>query len=528
MNYTFLVSCGEDRLKPLNKNFSKAITLYCFMLMMPILCYSNEICPAGTIEEIQIDLRSSFGPIRDQKDSGWCFANASVDLFQQYLVSHNLIKNNPTGSIGDSFSAPQYAAEYYKELSGNSLQRYFNSESFSKEKSNKELENIISLTSLDGDKYKARQNNLKDIKKSLNLQSDRIDFCYPKNGNKDCYNLSEDSFLDDLKKCQQSDCNSLNEIKNKIIKFNPQVEPKLNEYLSNLNELLSASPDKRIIGGFPNGGDLAQSTLENMISNGICLEKNFRQNFSDKADENSYRLKFLIEELGHSIRDQQKTNVVNCYLNNLFPFIENKNAVNVLNKLTSNLVSVDDLLLENCHKNKIKFEDGNINFQVKNINLSAQSIDDTLKNQKPIFINYDPRLAFDTYLGGVRFEATHVSLIVGKINCSKKGGSSQDYYMIRNSFGKNLCSDKKNAQLDRKIKELNPKLFNICVKDNSTFCHDSSHCKKYCAELLSLGTDESINMCDENGYHLITRDRLERSLNIGSSSNAKGTLKIID
>lgn len=502
--------------------------------VIPVWGFANEFCPEDAREVVVSDMRSEFGPLRDQKDSGWCYANATADLLQYHLRNNNFIPKTSLGKISDLISAPQYAIEHSRLSSKNlygeanaPLQSYFNSEKLPKQELIEKLNKIAAHTTLDGEDYKIREGLLTELKKSVGLKDDRNDFCSNSKQSKNCYYLTEQELLQDLKKCRKSDCKTLNELDTQLKKISMKSSEMFHKYIDKLQELISALDEQKKYGGFPNGGDLNEAVLQSMIRQGVCLEKDLPQNSNDNADENSFRLKYLIEQLAYSVRDNNNLELRDCYARQLLPFVVDKNISDILNKLSSSLIDLDEILIKNCQKNKIKMNHEPIEVKVRDLEISISSIDNSLQSYKPIFMVYDPQRAYYVSSNGNPFTPSHASLLVGKVKCTRDNGQSEDYYVLRNSFGKNLCQEKKEEQV-LYYKKTNSYFLDKCIANLKNRPMTAKQKEIFCVETSLIGTDEAINLCDKNGYQLITKSRLERSLNIGGRSYSKVFLQVLE
>jgi hypothetical protein len=65
---------------------NKSYILFYLLISLSSQIFASNVCPNATS---QVDLRSQFGPIRDQDSVGWCYGFTAADLLTHYLYKTN-------------------------------------------------------------------------------------------------------------------------------------------------------------------------------------------------------------------------------------------------------------------------------------------------------------------------------------------------------------------------------------------------------------------------------------------------------
>lgn len=482
-----------------------------------------------------VDLRSEYGPLRNQGDMGFCASYSTADMLSFWLKKYAGINTTQPGNMVSGLGTALVYNNYRRTLNLST-----------KEDAVKEGKKMMAAAG--GDSQKA----LAEAQKKLDVIKKQLDVIYEQENK---YTKEYGSYTVGINPqqelaTQQLAADAAGSPQKKVV-VTPQnlTSQKLSELKQEEMKLTieyqHVAEASNAIAGFsstePEGSDL--NTPEK-----ICFEKDVAsptiQESSDDPCNSMLQISALFGELDQLKIDPKNKESVTNNIKNIFPKAKATYVKRLMNKFSKkadfdalsrlsdkSCKNISDIMSKNYPKPVSLFKKPEINDQSESgtvimgpeYGMTADGlfkiIDDKLKAGEPVFIGYDAKsLYYPTLPTGDQqpsdnpfanlIPQTHASTIVGRLYDNQ---ANEPVYIIRNSWGIDAC------ECLRKANGLTSTLLVNDTKD-AYYTNPANQNKKLssiAAELYDANKEkynnEALFKCDK-GYFLAKKSVLEQYL----------------
>ncbi len=456
-----------------------------------------------------VDLRPEFGPMRDQRGLGFCYAYATADLLSYWLNNTMGFKNNPkkdTRKKDNMVSALAYALSFNRI---NMLEGKRNIKKYRKElkalasKLDEQQKNLdIAVDKILKSNYEALIIN----RKLLAMEDKDSETCG--------FTFSNECYFD------QEQYDELVSKMMEILYGYPEYEKAANDYTRSELALVSLEKQER---KEEEGGDLDPEL--DLKSVGICFEREVNSEggqYSDPSWTYKEPLLYYPEDFLKESYGVYSTGSAPKNTNIIFPKVKDrivKRAYSKYYKKKDDFDPIAKLLKKSCGSKRLLGKKAPVIKVSDDLSNIFDLIDKQLDKKNPVYMGYNA-LVFVSHpsLWGDSFWS-HASVIVGRLSDSKDGSKE---YIIRNSYGAKACeTDHKNyfglrqEDVEKEILAIFDNIEKKCPSNNE---RSFESCKS------SIVSDSNIKeekleeeaprpfRCDPQGYYIIKKETLAKAI----------------
>jgi hypothetical protein len=464
--------------------------------------FAGEATCANSGSYNKKDLRSSFGPIRDQGSKGWCYANSTADQLGYWLKKRTGLDTSAPATM---VSANAISLDYNEQDRNGEYSRYLKTMKAFQDPNSSEGKELSKQYSLLNKKYSAaRAAAFKENPKLSELDT-RIKLLKSK---ADPFGMSRRSAESDFG--DEMQVYDLEAQKEKELQKNPaykQASAELSRFQNDYGDSFlvgDAGTLREKERGYP------ERAIQVALKNGVCLEKNVRSvAYKDNDLQNSEAIEIdnFIQSLDKYLKDKSTENLCEASRMGSRTFNIDIGSIMKVIKTTVNHSSPIGKLLEmSCVRQQ--FPKNNLPSPVSMLvhgpddkKKIMDNIEVQLNKENPPQISLDAGIFFRSPKAGSLVPDPHAVLVVGKQwNCKK----NQPEYIIRNSWGAKSCE--KNRQRYRTLSLDDPRDIKIEIqygsKDTPGVCQRSCQKCEFNDESRQLKCanrlQECLDRCDKN------------------------------
>lgn len=453
-----------------------------------------------------VDLRPEFGPIRDQRSLGFCYAYATADLLSYWLNNSMGFKNNPkkdTRKKENMVSALAYALSFNRI---NLLEGKRNIKKY-----RKELKALASKLDEQQNKIDIVVNKILQTNYEALIINRKLLAMEDKDSETCGFTFSNECYFD------QEQYDELVSKMMDILYSYPEYEKAANDYTRSELALVSLEKQER---KEEEGGDLDPEV--DLKSIGICFEREINSEGGEYFETYKDPITYYPEDFLKESYGAYSTGSAPKKVDVIFPRVKDrivKRAYSRYYKKKDDFDPIAKLLKRSCGSKRLLGKKAPVIKVSDDLSNIFDLIDRQLDRKNPVYIGYNA-LVFVSHpsLWGDSFWS-HASVIVGRLSDSKDGIKE---YIIRNSYGVKACeTDHKNyfgLRQEDVEKEILAIFDNIEKKCSSNNERSFESCK---SNIISDSNIEEKKLeeeaprpfrCDPQGYYIIKKDILAKAI----------------